>query len=161
PIPNVRVTMIVGAVGASDDTDRHGRYRIVRGDFSSYWLYATPRDHTRHLSAVRRFETGEGLETVADFDLPPGVVVSGRVLEAGTDRPIVSAPRYTCHAPWPGFVMAGLVHYFPLANNAALRDTPAGSYFVAAPNREMNQSSTVLVGADGAYRMAVPPGPGV
>src|SRR5262245_46327429 len=57
--------------------------------------------------------------------------------------------------------MAGFVHYYPLADNAALRDTPTGSYFAAAPNREMNQFSSVMVGANGAYRMAVPPGPGV
>ena len=159
PIPNVR--MLAGSM--TDYTDRHGRYRIVRGDDDpTIWVYAEPRDHERYLSAVLRFDGARGLrETAADFDLSPGVVVTGRVTESGSDRPIVSGPRYTCHALWPGQVVAGLVYYFPLSTNAALRGTPMGLYFEGGPSHAANFSSSTWIGADGRFRIAVAPGPGV
>ena len=75
----------------------------------------------RYLTVVRRLDAGKGFgEIVADFNIPRGVVINGRVLEAGTDRPIVSAPRQGCHDTVPGPLLAGNVSYFPLATNGAL-----------------------------------------
>ena len=40
---------------------------------------------------VHRLTDARGFgEIVVDFDVPRGVLISGRVLEVGTDRPIVS-----------------------------------------------------------------------
>jgi hypothetical protein len=88
------------------------------------------------------------------------VVINGRVLEAGTDRPIVSAPRQGCHDAVPGPLLAGSVFYFPLATNTALRGAPTGLYFEGFKTRT-NYYRVVPIDGDGRFRVAVPPGPGV
>lgn len=162
-ISDVRIVVSSGhSAGRSAYTDRRGRYRIVCSDNGSiFWVQASPRDNVHYLSATRVVDGARDLETVADFDLSPGVAVAGRIVEAGTDRPVVSGPRHTCHAPWPGVVVAGLLYYYPLATNTALRETPTGAYFGAEPQGNNNYYSSVWVGADGKFRMAVPTGPGV
>src|SRR6266576_2934590 len=104
--------------------DDHGRFRGTGQDHvSPIWVYAMSDEPGRYLSAVREFNDAKGPgEIVADFNIEPGVKLTGTVLEAGTGRPIVSSPRGDCHVQ--GHVVAGRVEYFPLATNVALRDTP-------------------------------------
>ena len=116
---------------AAAETDSHGRYRILRDeDEPSIVIYSDQYHTDRYLTVVRRLTDAKGFgEIVADFDIPRGVVINGRVLEAGTDRPIVSAPRQGCHDTVPGPLLAGNVCYFPLSTNTALRGAPTGLYF--------------------------------
>lgn len=162
PVAGVRVST-AGFYGKAT-TDASGRYRILRvEDEESLLVYAKPPDAERYLTVVRRFSNVEGLgETAADFDLPRGVVIEGRVLEADTGRPIVSAPRYGCHYPATGGPLrAGYVYYFPLSTNSELRGAPAGLYFEGFPTGKSNHSTWVEIAPDGEFRIAVPPGPGV
>jgi hypothetical protein len=83
------------------------------------------------------------------------------VLEAGTDRPLISGPRHSAHDIGPGPPQTGNVLYFPLATNTALRGTPTGLYFEGFPPNRMNYWVSVGIEPDGRFRMVVPPGPGV
>ena len=109
-------------------TDAKGRYRIFRPDAGASVVVFTRGDANRYLPTMRRLDDANRLgEIVADLDLPRGVVVSGRVLETGTNRPIVSGP--SAHSNEVGLdpIETGSVHYFPLANNKAL--LAKGAYF--------------------------------
>ena len=163
PIVNHRMAIASGSGYASAQTDSHGRYHILRDDDNSSILIYSDQYHTdRYLAVVRRLTDAKGFgEIVADFDIPRGVIINGRVLEAGTDRPIVSAPRRGCHDTVPGPLLAGSVFYFPLSSNTALRGTPTGLYFEGFPRGSANWYRLVPIGGDGRFRMAVPPGPGV
>jgi hypothetical protein len=107
------------------------------------------------------FVTTSCSQGVIDFDIPRGVVISGRVLEAGTNRPIVSAPRHGCHDTGPGPLVPGNVVYFPLATDTGLRGQPTGLNFEGFPTGTQNYALYAAIDADGGYRIAVPPGPGV
>ena len=162
PIAGVRINTTDRLGGGVATTDRHGRYRLLRVEKqSSISVYNSPEPE-RYLTVVRRLTDAEGLgEIVADIDIPRGVVINGRVLEAGTNRPIVSAPRQGCHDIVPGPLVAGNVFYFPLATNAALRGRPTGLYFEDLWPYQRNLFVTVSIDPDGRFRMVVPPGPGV
>jgi len=144
-------------------TDRHGRYRMLRAESQSSLTLYTQADPERYFSVVRQFADAQGLgEIVADFNIPRGVVIEGRVLESGTDKPIVSGRRHHCHDPVEGGpVVAGYITYFPLATNQALCGTSAGSYFEGFPKGSANYSLSAIVDGEGRFRLAVPPGPGV
>jgi len=134
PIPHMRLAVTSRSAGSGQiNADERGRYRGTREDHeSSIWVYAMSDEPDRYLSAIREFNEAKGPgEIVADFNIEPGVMVAGRVLEAGTDRPIVSSPRDDCHVQ--GHVVAGRVEYFPLSTNTALRATPTGLYFAGPP----------------------------
>jgi hypothetical protein len=140
-------------------TDSQGRYRIVlMGDSTSISVQACGYSTEHYLTARRQIDVAKELaETVADFNIRRGVIVSGRVLESATDRPIVSAPRRHCHDPISGGpLLAGYVYYYPLATNAALRGTQFGLYFEGA-----NHYLSAAIDGDGRFQIAVPPGPGV
>ncbi|MDB5301681.1 MAG: blaR1 3, partial [Phycisphaerales bacterium] len=160
PIAGVEVKT-AGYYGTAT-TDGQGRYRVMRvEDEASVMLYAQG-DQERYLTVVRRLADARGLgEIVADISVPRGVVINGRVLESGTDRPIVSNPRQGCHDVGHGPLVAGYVTYFPLSTNAALRGAPTGLYFEGIPAGKQNYSISAVIGGDGRFRIAVPPGPGV
>ena len=163
PIVNHRMGIASGSGYASAQTDSHGRYHILRDeDDPSIVMYSDQYHTDRYLITVRRLTGAKGFgDIVADFDIPRGVVINGRVLEAGTDRPIVSAPRQGCHDTVPGPLLAGNVFYFPLSSNTALRGSPTGLYFEGFPTGSQNYYRCVAIGGDGRFRIAVPPGPGV
>ena len=162
PIAGHRMGVAAGMGYAGAETDSHGRYRILRDeDEPSIVIYSDYYHTDRYLTVARRLTDTKGFgEIVANFDIPRGVVINGRVLEAGTDRPIVSAPRQGCHDTVPGPLLAGNVFYFPLSTNAALRAHPTGLYFEGFKTGT-NYYRTVAIGGDGRFRVAVPPGPGV
>src|SRR5262249_37066737 len=163
PIVNLRMGVASGMGYAAARTDRHGRYHILRDeDEPSIVMYSDQYHTDRYLIVVRRLTGAKGFgDIVADFDIPRGVVINGRVLEAGTDRPIVSSPRQGCHDTVPGPLLAGHVFYFPLSSNRALRGSPTGLYFEGFPAGSQNYYRVVPIGGDGRFRIAVPPGPGV
>ncbi len=139
-------------------TDGQGRYRICRPDDQASVVVFTRGGYTRYLPTMRRLDgANRAGEIVADLSLPRGVVVSGRVLEAETNRPIVSGPSAHSNDVGPDPIETGSVHYFPLGNNNALR--AKGSYFSGFG--EYNWDSSAQIASDGSFRMAVPPGPGV
>jgi hypothetical protein len=161
PIPNVYMEISPSRFGPamSATTDSHGRYRIMRADDEpSFQIYAKPSDEASNLNAAREFDAAKALgEVVADFDLQPGITVSGRVVESGTNQPIASASTDGACTTQPGIRRGGFVYYYPLSNNNALRDTPEGMYFAGGTN----YSESALIDAEGKFRLAVPPGPGV
>jgi hypothetical protein len=163
PIVNHRMAVASGSGYASAQTDRHGRYHILRDeDDSSIVMYSDQYRTDRYLITVRRLNGVKGFgDTLADFNIPRGVVINGRVLEAGTNRPIVSSPRRGCHDTVPGPLVAGNVHYFPLSSNTALHGSPTGLYFEGFPAGSQNYYLNAVIDGDGQFRMAVPPGPGV
>ncbi len=137
-----------------------GRYRGLLSDGSpTIWITAVPDLRGDLLPATRRFDgiAAPG-EVAADFRLARGVFVAGRVTEAGTGRPMVSSPHDDCHSS--GLLRAGFVHYFPLANNTALKATPTGLYFAGDHQRQPVYTSAMIDG-NGAFRILVAPGPGV
>ncbi len=136
-----------------------GRFRGLRGDGSpTIWVYAIPDRRGDYLPATRRFDGVEAPgEVKADFRLARGVVVKGRAIEAGTGRPIVASPNDDCHNQ--GVPRAGFVTYYPLASNAALRDSPTGLYLGDPEGPRVETSATI--DGEGAFRILVPPGPGV
>jgi RNA polymerase sigma factor (sigma-70 family) len=167
PIPGVGVGIWTRHNGSGHSAaDAHGRYRAVRSDSErSIWVYAYTYARAdlseRYLGAARRFSDVNGLgEIVANFDIQRAVLGTGRVLESGTRRPIVAAPRHYCHDEGAGPLRAGFVRYFPLSSNTALRGTPTGIYFEGLPTGEA-LGSGAEIGGDGRFRIAVPPGPGV
>ena len=162
PIARHRMGVAAGMGYGAAVTDSQGRYRILRDEAEpSIVLYSDYYHTDRYLTVVRPAANANGFgEIVADFDSPRGVVNNGRVLEAGTDRPIVSAPRQGCHDTVPGPLLAGNVFYFPLATNTALRGAPTGLYFEGFKTRT-NYYRVVPIDGDGRFRIAVPPGPGV
>ncbi len=163
PIVNHWMSIASGFGYGSAQTDSQGRYHILRGEDEPSIVIYSDQNHTdRYSIVVRRLTGAKGFgDIVADFDLPRGVVINGRVLEAGTDRPIVSAPRQGCHDTVPGPLLAGSVFYFPLSSNTALRGSPTGLYFEGFPTGSQNYYRVVAIGGDGRFRLAVPPGPGV
>ncbi len=145
-------------INANTSTDARGNFRVPRGDGDGPYSLTADMYDAPYLNSIQSFPgSAEADEIVADFEMPRAVIISGRVLEAGTDRPIPSAPRHHCHDIGPGPVIAGRVSYFPLATNTALRGTPAGKYFETYPNH----FASTLIDADGRFTLAVPPGPGV
>ena len=163
PIAGMQMKTADQLGGGSATTDRHGRYRILRvEDEPSIMIYTDAAHADRYLTVERTLTDAQGLgEIVADFDIPRGVNITGRVLETGTDRPIVSAPRQACHDVGLGPLVAGYVRYYPLATNAALRGTPSGLIFEGIPRGSQNYYLSVMIDAEGKFQLAVPPGPGL
>ena len=162
PIADARVVLrSSGDSGYGDGTgpDAAGRYRRQRsGADPTVWVTAWFYDTQKYLTALRRVDGVGGLgEAVVDIDMVPGVVAAGQVVEAGTDRPIVSAPKDECGRP--GALMAGVITYLPLATNLALKGTPTGDAFLGG--LDGGHQPQALIGGDGRYRIVVPPGPGL
>ena len=152
----------------SDRTDRDGRYRFVRSpEVTHLWLSAETAQSDQYLPALYRVETPrESGEVTFDVSLNHGVLIQGKVLEAGTDRPIVSGARSTCHCLWSGARLAGEVIYVPLESNLDLREKAEGAYFLGPPNQVADiygaaRSLHASISADGQFQIAVPSGPGV
>ena len=125
-------------------------------------VYTRFDDFDRYLTVARQLDDSAKLgEIVADFDVPRGIVVDGRVVEAGTGQPIISAPRSSCHVQWPGPLQTGYVYYYPLAANTALRGSPTGLYFAGFSSNKINYYAVAEIDPNGHFRLAVPPGPGV
>ena len=166
PLPGVSVWSDGSGIVS---TDSQGQYRLHRTDNSDQILVGASDDfYSRFnpsrpiLGAVRRVDGVSGLgEAVVDFDLSPGVVVTGRVLEDVTGRPMVAYPRDNCGVP--GDLTAAWVYYLPLAANRTAFGGQVGAYYERIKRAEGGAEGLYvgIVGAEGAFRAVVPPGPGV
>lgn len=136
---------------------KQGEYRTTRSSSDRLVTIVAYGNSERYLPFAKEITNDpDAQEMIVDIPLDRGVTVAGKAVEAGSDRPIVSAKHWTCHAPWPGAIRTGFVHYVPLGSNDALRQTDLGKYFVGR-----NARLTTTIHPDGTFEMAVPPGPGI
>ncbi|MGP0067048.1 MAG: hypothetical protein ACLQGP_26075, partial [Isosphaeraceae bacterium] len=141
PLPRIRVLSTTG-IHAWGISDEQGRYRIDGlSKQSEYRLSASARESNQPYIVSRRSVSDRpGLETVnADIEMVRGVVVTGRLIDRATGRPV-----------------QGWVAY------AALRDNPhwarvPGFDSSTSPNYPMPNHPSL---ADGTFRVVVPPGRG-
>ncbi len=154
------VVMYGLANGSGATTDDRGEYRMIRGDGGDrVRIFARPPEGAPLLGAAREYDrVPPAGEFTADFSLPRGVIVTGRAVERGTGRPMLATQNHGCHGP--GDIMGGRVWYRPLAGNATVAGGEVGAYFQRGVT-EPHGLFVGLVGADGAFRGIVPPGPGV
>jgi RNA polymerase sigma factor (sigma-70 family) len=119
-------------------TDAAGRYRLEGlPKAAKRVLHLTPPDDSPYVGAAREVPDAEGLAPqTTDFELSRGVVVTGRLTDQATGKPV-----------W------GNVEYVPLPANASFKEfpDPPGRY----------GSWNVAVGRDGRFRLVVLPGWGV
>jgi RNA polymerase sigma factor (sigma-70 family) len=128
------------AVGHWEDvravTDDRGHYRLAGlPNAGRYRLYAQPKEGSGYLPVGTEAVGGDGLEALrVDFAVPLGVEVRGRVTDKRTGQPI----------PYVGF------RYAPLQGN---RHPGVSAYRF----KSLGQSAD----GQGAFRLVLPPGPGV
>jgi RNA polymerase sigma factor (sigma-70 family) len=147
PVANVRVAVQseearhgpqVPAGTAVGKTDDKGRYRILtyRGNFMN--VSVLPPEGVPYLPLHKQAEWDKGVvKKVLDLALPSGVLVRGKVTEAGTGKPVAGA----------------VVGY-----RQRWRDNP----FFSAEAAERFQGGEMrhLTAADGSFQLTVLPGPG-
>src|SRR5262249_40160642 len=104
PIAGARVSMMKGAF--SVQTDKDGRYRLnplMRATPSSYWdetLIVLPPAGEPYVGVTQGLDKAKaGVKRTANIALPRGVVVNGKLTEAGSGKPVAGAvvyylPRY-------------------------------------------------------------------
>ena len=152
---------VLGVSGRAK-TDRDGRYRLVRSEKRSQITMVAYGDDERYLSATRTLTDVDGLgEASADFQLPRGVVVRGKVIESDTDRPIFSDHRLGCHDVAPGPLVAGYASYYPLKNNQWMKEMGDGLASIPFESSRSNHLRKVTIDGEGEFRVAVPPGSGI
>jgi RNA polymerase sigma factor (sigma-70 family) len=161
PVKGAMVYTVSSNLSTSGATsDDQGYYRIIRQDEQNhFWIVARPKEGSILLGAAREHKTlSSSGEITADFALPRAVVVSGRVVERGTGRPMLATRHEGCHGPGP--IMGGRLWYRPLAGNAAA----SGNEFEGYMRHGVTDQLGLFVGLvedDGRFRAVVPPGPGV
>lgn len=124
---------------AEATTDADGRYRIEAAPGGGIRVEVfPPRDGADgYLLRGSLVVPGDAVASRADFVLPRGVVVKGRVIEAGTGRPVAGAVVF---------------------HQAHERNNP---YFIkGGPNWFNGDEQTAITAADGSYTLAAMPGPG-
>jgi len=119
--------------------DKDGHYRIEAAPGASIVLKVFPPREGAHAYLIRGevVVPGESVASRVDFALPKGVLVRGRVTEAGTGRPVAGA----------------VVHH-----QAQKRNNP---FFIKGnPNLFNPDEQRVVTADDGTFRMGIMPGPG-
>jgi RNA polymerase sigma factor (sigma-70 family) len=120
-------------------TDKEGRYRIDAAPGASIVLKVFPPREGADAYLIRGelVVPGDSVRSRVDFALPKGVLVRGRVIEAGTGRPVAGA----------------IVHH-----QAQERNNP---YFIKGNPDVFNpDEQKVVTAADGTFRLGIMPGPG-
>jgi RNA polymerase sigma factor (sigma-70 family) len=144
PVANVGITGTV-AYGwwensAFTRTDAEGRYRLVGLPKSPdcRLTYRHADASTEYLGLVRTVPEADGLAPVTlDVEMVRGTVVTGRVTDKETEKPV-----------------AGRVRYVPLKGNKELAKLPGADI-------HLNGSLTYGLDDEGRFRLVAPPGPGV
>lgn len=167
PLPNASIWVRSDPNnGVAGRTDAQGRYHLQRTEKSDRIVVGVSDDWSGRgedpprtfLGAVKSIERASGLGNLeVDFGLLPGLVVTGKVLEAATGRPMLAYPRDNCGVP--GKPLAGMIYYQPLAGNAKAREGEWAAYY-----GQIKDPKGLYVGevADrGVLTAVVPPGPGV
>lgn len=144
-------------------TDSRGRYRMVCEDNGAAVItVAVDGDEHFYLPAVQTLKHVEGTgEVTADFELQRGVIVRGKVVEAGTNRPIASEHRDFCDDVQPGPLLSGIATYYPLEDNGWLSDLGQGLDSIPFEYSQTNHRRSVYIDANGEFQMSVPPGSGI
>jgi hypothetical protein len=124
-------------------TDQDGRYSLNPLPGDSFTLRVFPSDGEPYLVAVKGLTFSQSARLDADVILERGVLVRGRVTETPSGKPVSGA----------------LVLYRPHWRNNPYNN---GKYNFTAYNSDWVQSAqhTATSDSDGAFRLAVPPGPG-
>jgi beta-lactamase regulating signal transducer with metallopeptidase domain/protocatechuate 3,4-dioxygenase beta subunit len=120
-------------------TDKDGHYRIEAAPGASIVLKVLPplQGADEYLMRGDLVVPGDSVVSCVDFVLPKGVLVRGRVTEAGTGRPVAGA----------------VVHH-----QAQKRNNP---YFIGGnPNVFNPDEYQVATDANGVFRLGIMPGPG-
>jgi RNA polymerase sigma factor (sigma-70 family) len=88
----------------STRTDAEGRYRLSTGSGNQVVVWAYPAEGEPYLAVEKRHEWAKGkVRETVNVELPRGVLVRGRVTEAGTGTPVVGATvSYRPRNPRPG-----------------------------------------------------------
>ena len=141
PLAGIRVVSRIGTY-AWGTTDQNGRYRIDGlSKQPTYQLLASGRDSDQpYIISQRSVQDSSGYESVtADIAMVRGVVVTGRLIDRATNRPVQAWVAY-----------------------AALRDNPhwnrvPGFQSPSGPNYPMPNHPSQ---ADGRFRLVAPPGRG-
>jgi beta-lactamase regulating signal transducer with metallopeptidase domain len=134
PVVNARVR----TQNVETRTDKDGRYRLnpFVGRFASQGMEVLPAAGEPHLGIIRQLDKPKAAaKRKIDLQVPRGVLVHGRVTEAGSGKPVAGAAVY-------------------YMGQAAV---------VASPRKRMlalGSGNAVTTGADGSFRIAVPPGKG-
>jgi RNA polymerase sigma factor (sigma-70 family) len=143
PLANVGVTGRVW--GYSENavyahTDAEGRYRLVGLPKAAErrLIFLSGDKDAAYLGQSKTLPEGEGLTPItADVELARGVVITGRVTDKETGKPIV-----------------GGVRYVPLSGNTELAKLPGLDIHV-------DGAMTYPLDADGRFRIVAPPGLGL
>jgi RNA polymerase sigma factor (sigma-70 family) len=134
---SVRVTSFHDRLGYGVDarTDADGRFAANAYPGESYGVEVYPQQGDPYLAAFRQADWPRGaVKQEVNLKLPRGAVVRAKVVEAGTDKAVVSAT---------------VVFYPQRDNNVQL---PQGT--LTGPNVEF------FTGPDGTVQMVLPPRPG-
>ncbi len=124
---------------AEETTDRDGHYRIDAAPGASIVLKVFPPREGADAYLMRGdlVVPGDSVASRVDFALPKGVLVRGRVTEAGTGRPVAGA----------------VVHH-----QAQKRNNP---FFIKGNPSVFNpDEQRAITAADGTFRLGIMPGPG-
>jgi beta-lactamase regulating signal transducer with metallopeptidase domain len=131
----------IGTLLGDDEatTGRDGRYRIEAVPGASFRLKVFPprEGADGYLMRGAIVNRGDSVTSRADFALPKGVLVRGRVTEAGTGRPVAGAL---------------VLHKVPQRNNPNFIRVPGVVFDLYEQN--------VFTAADGTFRLGIVPGPG-
>ncbi len=135
---NYGMGMTLGRAVATTDAD--GRYRLEVAPGASIRVEAFPPSIEAGPYLVRGKLIVPGVMTAhrADFALPKGVLVRGRIVEAGTEKPVAGAIVF---------------HQAQKKNNPDYVEEDAAAWF------NMDKQH-VFTDKDGRYAIAVMPGPG-
>jgi RNA polymerase sigma factor (sigma-70 family) len=139
PVPGVRVDAW-GFTTKHGFSDRDGRYElpgVAKSDH--YFLVAGPVQGQPYFLHEVDFADERGVGPItADISLVRGLLLEGRVTDRETGKPL------------PGATVA----YYPLSGNARALKAIGG-------RKSHSELANTLTRADGSYRIAVLPGPGV
>ena len=92
PVANALIHTNAGAIAPESRTDAQGRYRSKLGVFNELSVTAYPPDGEPYLLSFKSFNWPKGaVEQSLDLALPRGVMIRGRVTEAGSGEPIAGA----------------------------------------------------------------------
>jgi hypothetical protein len=127
---------------ASTTTDKDGRYKLLGLPGGIHTLRVEPPRNTPYLATeVRVVADQPGVAPVTfDISLPRQLIVSGRVIDRATGKPV---------SAW--------VEYRPLAGNPSLRTNPN----LAEPSWPMNHPPSVATDDGGRFTLSVLRGRGV
>lgn len=149
PVPGARLTF---GTGVESRTNKEGRYAARPFPGKSFRVVVHPPEGSQYLVTQVQADMAQKDRQELNLSLPVGVVVRGRVTEAGTGRPVAGAR----------------VQYRQRnANNPLLRKGAAMLPYINTLFLEEGYSrllvstlDAAISGPDGGFQLAVAPGPG-